>query len=271
VGQRGAPRVRGDALLAVLIDALTSVLLAPRCANCDVALDRPSAGPVCAPCWETVRRLVPPFCGRCGDELVALHPQTGTTAFCCSRCRGLHPSLDFGRAAADYDGALRRVIHAFKYQRRRSLARPLGMMLGLACGDMLHGASCTVPVPLHPWRRLRRGFNQAADLARTLPLPVVRAIWRTRSTAPQEHLTAAARQRNVRGAFRLSPLLTRRRRSQLITGKVVILIDDVRTTGATLEQCARVLKDAGAQEVRALTVAIARPHRKNWNDADRRG
>jgi ComF family protein len=114
-----------------------------------------------------------------------------------------------------------------------------------------------VPVPLYPWRRLRRGFNQAADLARELDLPVVHALWRTRPTAPQTGLTAIARRRNVAGAFRLSPLLSRHTRAALISDRVIVLVDDVMTTGATLAACAEVLQDAGAREVRTLTVARA--------------
>ncbi|MEQ1758789.1 MAG: ComF family protein [Vicinamibacterales bacterium] len=170
-------------------------------------------------------------------------------------------AVDLTRAAAVYHGPLRRIIHAYKYEGRRSLARPLGDLLQAAGGDLLRDASCVVPVPLHPLRRVSRGFNQARELALTLPLPTVTALWRVRATQPQEHLTAAARHHNVRGAFRVSPLLGHRVHERLIRNQVVVLVDDVRTTGATLNQCARVLKDAGAREVRALTVALARPHR----------
>jgi len=116
-----------------------------------------------------------------------------------------------------------------------------------------------VPVPLYPWRRLRRGFNQAADLAGELDLPVVHALWRTRPTVPQTGLTAPARRRNVQGAFRLSPLLSRARRVAFIDDRIVVLVDDVMTTGATLAACAEVLQQAGAHEVRLLTVATAAP------------
>ena len=160
-------------------------------------------------------------------------------------------------AAGHYDWALRRIIHAFKYEGRRSLARPLGAMLKAGSAEFLQAAECAVPVPLYPWRRLRRGFNQAADLARELDLPVVHALWRARATAPQTGLTAVARRRNVAGAFRLSPLLTRRAHAALIANRVVVLVDDVMTTGATLAACAEVLQDAGASEVRTLTVARA--------------
>lgn len=125
-----------------------------------------------------------------------------------------------------------------------------------AGAGLLSNADCAVPVPLHPFRRLRRGFNQAADLAAALDLPVVHGLWRTRATPPQAGLTADRRRRNVRDAFRLSPLLSRRTRQRLV-GCVAVLVDDVRTTGATLEACAQTLKAAGAAEVRALTVAVA--------------
>jgi ComF family protein len=160
-------------------------------------------------------------------------------------------------AAGHYDGALRRIIHAFKYEGRRSLARPLGAMLKAGAAESLQAADCAVPVPLYPWRRLRRGFNQAADLARELDLPVVHALWRTRATAPQAGLTAGARRRNVANAFRLSPLLPWRACAALIANRVVVVVDDVMTTGATLAACAEVLQDAGAREVRMVTVARA--------------
>jgi ComF family protein len=130
-------------------------------------------------------------------------------------------------------------------------------MMRRAGSEVLSDADCVVPVPLHPWRRLMRGFNQAADLAARLERPVVPALWRTRATAPQTGLTAAGRRRNVRGAFSLSPLFSQRVRDAKLVDRVVVLVDDVRTTGATLEACARVLKDAGAREVRALTTALA--------------
>jgi ComF family protein len=176
----------------------------------------------------------------------------------CPACRRRPPSaVEAARSAGEYDGALRQIIHAFKYDARRSLAAPLGDLLREAGGELLREASCVVPVPLHPWRRLRRGFNQAADLAAALPIPLVHALSRRRMTTPQTGLPAGARRRNVRGAFRLSPLLRHRVLQTTIADRIVVLVDDVRTTGATLDACAHVLKDAGAKEVRALPVARA--------------
>jgi ComF family protein len=121
----------------------------------------------------------------------------------------------------------------------------------VAAGPVLENCDAVVPVPLHPWRRIRRGFNQARDLAERLDRPIVDALWRVRATASQMTLDAAARHRNVSGAFVVSPL------APSIENQVVILIDDVRTTGSTLDQCAKVLLRARARTVYAVTVASA--------------
>jgi ComF family protein len=156
-----------------------------------------------------------------------------------------------------YDRALRNIIQAFKYEGRRSLAPTLGRIMRESGARVLDDADCVVPVPLHPWRRFRRGFNQAADLANHLGPPVVHALWRARATTPQAALTVSQRQRNVRAAFRLSPLISRQRLRDHIEGRVVVIVDDVRTTGATLQACAAVLHAAGARQVRMLTLARA--------------
>jgi ComF family protein len=242
--------------LTRVADALLSVALAPRCAACARPLPAPVQGPVCAHCWSRVRRLAPPLCDVCGDPLPSWRTfsiQAGR----CAACRRRTAAIDATRAPGEYDGALRDIIHAFKYQQRRSLAIPLGRMMAEAGADVLRGAASAVPVPLHPWRRLRRGFNQASDLAAILGVPIVHALWRRQATTAQAGLTSAGRRTNVRGAFSLSPLLTRASRERFIAGRIVVLVDDVKTTGATLEACARVLKAAGAREVRALTAARA--------------
>jgi ComF family protein len=154
-------------------------------------------------------------------------------------------------AAGRYEGALRDLIHAFKYEGRRSLADVLASVMREAGREVLEDCDCVVPVPLHPWRRMRRGFNQARDLTERLDRPVVDALWRVRATASQMTLAAEARQRNVSGAFMLAPW------SPSVDERMVLLVDDVRTTGATLDQCAKVLLRANARDVRALTVALA--------------
>jgi ComF family protein len=148
-----------------------------------------------------------------------------------------------------YDGTLRSIIHAIKYDGRRSLARPLGALMRARGADVLEHAACAVPVPLHASRRRARGFNQASDLARHLGIPVVAALRRVEATRPQTGLPAAQRHRNVRGAFAVT------RAGRTLSGAIVVLVDDVSTTGATLEACGRVLRACGVAEVRALTAA----------------
>ena len=220
-------------------------------------LDSPSRGAVCAACFAAIKPLHPPLCRICGDSLPSWRT-LGLLSERCGRCRRLASHVDAGRSAGEYEGALRAIIHAFKYEGRRSLARPLGTRLREAAREVIQDADCVVPVPLHPWRRLRRGFNQASDLAAHLELPVLHALWRSRATPTQTGLSASARRRNLRDAIRLSPLMRRRTVERFVAGRIVVVVDDVRTTGATLDACARALKEAGAREVRAATAATAR-------------
>jgi ComF family protein len=236
-----------DAGMAAL-NALMSVVLAPSCAVCEQSLLRPIDGPVCAPCWHSILPLTPPLCDRCGDPLATWRTVSVPLARC-PRCRRAPRFVDRARAIGAYDGALRSVIHALKYEGRRSLARPLGALMRQRGADMLEAAACAIPVPLHPSRHRRRGFNQASDLARQVGIPVVPALRRVRATPTQTSLPAARRNANVRGAFAVA------RWDGLLDRATVVLIDDVSTTGATLEACARVLKEAGVREVRALTAA----------------
>jgi ComF family protein len=164
--------------------------------------------------------------------------------------------VDRAQAVGAYDGALRAIVHAIKYEGRRSLAKPLAALMHRRCSAVLDGAHFLVPVPLHPSRRRARGFNQALDLARHLGPGAARALKRRRATPSQTGLPAAQRHRNMRDAF--APA----RRAPELTGAVVVLVDDVSTTGATLDACARVLKAMGAREVRAVTAArVATPPR----------
>ena len=229
-------------------DAVLSVVLSPSCAACDDPLLHPTLGPVCDACWRSILPLTPPLCDRCGDPLPAWRLVSIPLARC-PRCRRTEPSLDRARAIGSYDGALRAIIHALKYDGRRSLARPLGRLMRERGRDMLADAACAVPVPLHPSRRRHRGFNQAADLARHIGLPVTPALRRVRATPTQTGLPSGRRHRNMRDAFAVTAAATP------LTGAIVVLIDDVSTTGATLDACARTLKAAGIAEVRALTAA----------------
>jgi ComF family protein len=149
---------------------------------------------------------------------------------------------------------LREIIHSLKYQQRHSLADGLAGLMRRAGQELLNDTDCVVPVPLHPRRERARGFNQARELARRLGPPVIDALVRAKHTVPQVELPAERRQANVRGAFRLRRPMFGGRESRL-KGMRVVVVDDVSTTGSTLDACASVLKEAGAAEVYALTAA----------------
>jgi ComF family protein len=231
-----------------IADAVLAVVLAPDCAACGQLLEQPTRGPVCGICWASILPITPPVCDRCGDPLPTWRDISVPLASC-ARCRRMRRSIDRARAIGEYTGPLRAIVHALKYEGRRTLARPLGRMMRDRGADVVRGADCVVPVPLHASRLRHRGFNQALDLARHLGLPVVHALRRTKATATQTDLPAAQRHRNVREAF--APT----RRARMLAGRIVVIVDDVSTTGATLDACARALKAAGVAEVRALTAA----------------
>jgi len=272
------PVAAATAIAVTASNAVVRVLLAPECVACGEPLDRPLDGPACERCWRAITRLTSPCCARCGDAL----PGFDTLDSLCARCRRHAPLVGMARSAGRYDGSLRNIIHAFKYQRRRSLATPLGRLMREAGHEVLDGADALVPVPLS-WRRaLGRGFNQADDLARQLGLPVWPVLRRTRHGPPQATLPAAGRHANVEGAYAVAPWrcrslslnphqassgrggLTRLSASGVrprlipaLHGSVLVLVDDVMTTGATLDACAEALVLAGAGTVRALTAARA--------------
>ena len=146
---------------------------------------------------------------------------------------------------------MKEIIHALKYERRRSISAPLGTLMRATGTRVLQDADLVVPVPLHPRREYERGFNQAEDLASQLGVPVARLLARVKHTRSQIELPRHQRQTNVKDAFAFTP----DPRSLVPAPCIVVLVDDVATTGATLDACAIVLKRSGIREVRALTAA----------------
>lgn len=241
-------------MLGPLANAVVRLVLAPSCAACGRLLDAPLRGAVCHGCWQGVRRLTSPLCDLCGDAL-----PSSARYLMCGRCLADPPPWEAARSAGIYEGSLRAIVHAFKYDGRRTLAAPLAGLLREAGASLLADADAVVPVPLHPWRALRRGFNQAEELARHLGLPVWRPLRRIRHGPPQANLRRSARLSNARQAYgpaRLGIALERLRADRL-RHRVCVLVDDVLTTGATMAACTEVLLEAGVSSVRALTVARA--------------
>ena len=211
-----------------LANRLLSSLFEPPCAACKRPLAAPLEGAVCAECWASLR-LAPRLCEHFAHD----------------------HAVSCACAVDHYDGRMKEIIHALKYERRRSISPRLGALMRECGSSLLSNTNFVVPVPLHPRREYERGFNQAEDLAMHLGPPVVRMLRRVRHTPSQIELPKHQRQQNVKDAFGLNPVAECR---FAFSGSVV-LVDDVSTTGSTLEACAKVLKSAGVKEVRALTAA----------------
>src|SRR5689334_13368 len=203
-------------MLRSLADAILAAVLSAPCVVCGRILDAPMAGPVCPACWTNVRLISPPICGRCGYPLSAPLSRESPACTACARLTAIG-SL---RAAGAYEGTLRRLLHALKYTRRRSLAMKLARLAAERGAAVLEGADVAVPVPLHPFRFWTRGFNQADLLARGLGVPVRRLLRRRRATLPQASRTGAARVVNVRDAFALARPLARSRLQ--VEGRVIV-------------------------------------------------
>jgi ComF family protein len=240
-------------MLISTTNALLRAVLAPVCAVCNLPLDAPLSGSVCAACWRAVELIVPPLCEQCGDQIPNDHAGAR-----CDRCQRGDTVFDHATSIGVYDGSLREMVHALKYRGRRMIASSLAERMRRSGVSVLAGADAVVPVPLHPRRFWSRGFNQADDLAQGLGLPVWRVLRRHRGGPPQAGLPAPQRHANAQGAYAIG-LVERWRpqRRNRLRGATVVLVDDVLTTGATLNACAVVLRQAGVRRVRAITAARA--------------
>ena len=232
--------------------SLLDFILPARCRTCHRDL-RDEANPFfCRDCWNTVSRIDGPCCPRCGKPFASEAALSHSPGHLCGDCRGRLPHFDLAVAAGWYEGVLAEAIHLFKYRGKTLLTRPLGSLL-LTGFKRFPEADGLVPVPLHPSRLREREFNQALLLCDYIKaesgLPVIPdALERIRVTPPQIGLSHEDRRRNMRKAF--FP-----KRPERFEGKKLVLLDDVLTTGATVNECARILKRAGADSVFVLTVA----------------
>ncbi len=247
------------------VDALSCVLYPTRCALCGHFLPRIPSAPICDVCWTEIPVPSGAVCHLCGDTLTA---PAGSDPALCRSCRLAQPPFMRAVSSSVYDGRMRDAIHAFKYDKLRPVARPLGRQLAAAIAQLADEAPAellVVPVPLHRTKYLGRGFNQARLLAaealvalrRTYPAwrltLAPQALLRQRATESQAGLTPRQRRLNLRRAFRVSD-------PSAVTGKDLLLIDDILTTGATARSAAKALLDAGARSVWVATLARARRH-----------
>lgn len=220
----------------------------PHCAGCQRI-----GHLLCPHCLETMRPLTVPLCQHCGTPL----PVPGAI---CAICQHQRLALDGLRSLHLHQGPLRSAIHALKYIGQQRLAEPLGQLLAEAFTHYGLHSEAIIPLPLHVQRQRERGFNQACLLARIcaerLRLPCLNNfVIRQRATRAQVGLNAYQRRQNVAGAFALAPGV----QPGTLPYRSVLLIDDVCTTGATLEACAALLYSAGLRKIQALVLAQAVP------------
>ncbi len=234
----------------LLLDALV-----PRhCAGCERGIWAEPNPAFCRGCWEQIPWFADGGCPGCAIPFASPHARSHSPTHRCGRCRRRPRRFDGATAAGPYEGALAKAIHLFKYHRGRNLAEPLAEAL-VPWLAPLPAPDWLVPVPLNVARLRQREYNQSlllADaIARRLGYRVAAtALQRPRDTPSQALLSERDRRRNIRGAFRLA-------RAPGVEGRAVWLIDDVLTTGATAEECARVLKRSGAAAVHLVAVARA--------------
>ena len=220
------------------------------CRICAAPLKNLSRVPICPPCLASPKPLVTENCCRiCQTPFVQAFPLDEQDL--CNVCRGSDISFDAAYSYGSYEGALRELIRLFKYSQIESLAKPLGRLMVRAI-PLEQRFDVVVPMPMHWYRKWKRGFNQAELLAhpvaRAYGMPLGRHLRRVHLGKVQAGLSAADRRTNLKRAFEV-------RNVGQLRGKRVLLVDDVLTTGSTLRAAAAALKAAGAQHVTALTLA----------------
>ena len=229
----------------------------PRCAICEKFLWKDRAKKdqqellFCEPCFHGFSEITSPLCPICGRPFASEVDEDHL----CGDCLRKRPYYDAMRAPYLYEGGIMAAIHQFKYARKSHLANSLGFLLSSFAGKWLGKTDgiLMMPVPLHPRKLRERNFNQSLLLARSASpflgteLDFV-SLRRIKYTRPQTGLKSDERRKNVREAFEVVD-------SKVVKGRSVLLVDDVTTTGSTMNECARTLKRAGAREVLCLTVA----------------
>lgn len=231
---------------------LADLLFPLSCKVCGVSIRSGETPGICGACWGSIRFLDGPCCPQCGKPFASEAALSHSPDHPCGDCREKPPKYDRTISVAIYETALAEAVHLFKYSKKANWSKPLGRLLMKRVSDFSK-LDVILPVPLHSKRLRQREFNQSLLLAKEVSLasgfPLqMDNLRRVRWTEPQIELTRDERRKNVRGAFEV-------KWPDQVQDRYVLLIDDVFTTGATVNECARVLKKAGAEAVNVLTVA----------------
>lgn len=222
----------------------------PQCLLCKISFTPENSRYFCNKCYDGFSFIKSPVCEKCG---LPFQTQEGEDHLCGQCITGKH-FFDNARSLGTYNGTLRKALHGFKYNERSLLSKPLAHMFAEYEGSLLNQKKydAIVPVPLHPKRLRRRGYNQALILAKaagkTWDIKVdTRSLERIKWTTPQTVLSKNERQKIIRGSFNCCP--------EKIKDKNLLIVDDIYTSGSTVNECARILKKNGALKVDVLTFA----------------
>jgi len=244
--------LKKGAVVSSVFTYIADLLFPLSCKMCGISIRMGETPGLCESCWSTIQFLDGPCCPRCGKPFASEAALSYSPNHQCGDCREKPPYYDRAISVAHYDKALAEAIHLFKYSKKTQWSRPLGRLLLKRVSD-LGKFDVILAVPLHPKRLRQREFNQSLLLAREVSLETglplqVDNLCRVRWTQPQIELNGEERRKNVRRAFEV-------KRPDQVEDRCVVLIDDVFTTGATVNECARILKRAGAKSVAVLTLA----------------
>jgi len=233
-----------------MLEAIINLLYPALCRNCFKKIDRPGRN-ICDNCAKDIKERLPPFCARCGRQLK--HDQ-GPTAVCADCARG-NPCFDKAWSACHYDGALKALIHDFKYKKITCLSGDFSALMINFMKKHGIGKDCDIilPIPMHQNRLFNREINHAdilaRELAKRLNIPFSKkALRKIKDTPLQSRLNREDRIKNQSSSFAL-------KNSSVARNKNILLVDDLFTTGSTVNECSRLLKDSGASYVEVITLA----------------
>ncbi|MDD5772993.1 MAG: ComF family protein [bacterium] len=235
-----------------IIDAFVDFIWPPKCLICDNSLEDGKKF-ICDECAKGVNLFSPPFCFHCGKPLFY---SGDLSERLCAPCKEKKGHFDRAFIIGSYENSLREAVHQFKYNKKAALRKYFSVLINdyVEKNNVLDKVDVIVPVPLFLTKKRERGFNQSELLAKEISkkwsLPVsTKNLYRARHTEPQYNLDYTGREKNIKGAFKLKD-------KDIIEGKRVLLIDDVVTTGATINECSRILKNEGkAKDVFVLSLA----------------
>ena len=227
-----------------MFNKFLNILFPETCPVCQHPAEDHKTAPICSDCWQTVSPYEGPMCRRCGKPLVS---DVSTT---CGECLEDEPAFSYARSFGLYEGVLKKAISLLKFYGIKRLSKPLSDII---FHIEMPRVDAVIPVPLHEKRLRQREFNQSALLAKYLAeslgiAVLLNCLVKVRDTMPQVGLNSGHRRKNIKRAFDI-------KQRELIEGKNIMLVDDVVTTGATVRECSRILKKAGARNIYVITLA----------------